>query len=53
MSIAADSEAVVELSTAIGKDMGQLTKLATADKASLVDAINEIEARIRALEANT
>lgn len=51
MSKAADSEAVEELAVAIGKDVGQLTKLGTSDKSSLVDAINEILSRLDDLES--
>lgn len=45
MSIVAESTAIEELAIAIGKDMGQLTKLGTSDKSSLVDAINETLSR--------
>ena len=45
MSRVADSSAIEELAVAIGKDIGQLTKLGTSDKSSLVDAINEILSR--------
>lgn len=50
MSKVADSSAIEELAVAIGKDIGQLTKLGTSDKSSLVDAINEILSRLDALE---
>lgn len=50
MSKVADSSAIEELAVAIGKDIGQLTKLGTSDKSSLVDAINEILSRLEALE---
>lgn len=42
MSKVAESSAIEELAVAIGKDIGQLTKLGTVDKSSLVDAINEV-----------
>ena len=42
MSKLAESSAIEELAIAIGKDIGQLSKLGTTDKSSLVDAINEI-----------
>lgn len=45
MSKVADSSAIEELAVAIGKDIGQLTKLGTSDKSSLVDAINETLSR--------
>lgn len=45
MSKVAESSAIEELAVAIGKDVGQLTKLGTTDKSSLVDAINETLAR--------
>ena len=41
MSIVAESTAIEELAIAIGKDIGQLSKLGTVDKSNLVDAINE------------
>ena len=47
MSKVAESSAIEELAVAIGKDIGQLTKLGTSDKSSLVDAINEILSRNR------
>ena len=47
MSKVADSSAIEELAVAIGKDIGQLTKLGTSDKSSLVDAINETLSRNR------
>lgn len=45
MSKVAESSAIEELAMAIGKDIGQLTKLGTSDKSSLVDAINETLSR--------
>ena len=39
------ANAIEELAVAIGKDIGQLTKLGTSDKSSLVDAINETLSR--------
>lgn len=42
MSKVAESSAIEELAMAIGKDIGQLTKLGTVDKSNLVDAINEV-----------
>lgn len=51
MSKVADSSAIEELAVAIGKDIGQLTKLGTTDKSNLVDALNEILSRIEALES--
>lgn len=45
MSKVAESSAIEELAMAIGKDVGQLTKLGTSDKSSLVDAINETLSR--------
>lgn len=45
MSKVSESAAIEELAMAIGKDVGQLTKLGTSDKSSLVDAINETLSR--------
>lgn len=45
MSKVADSSAIEELAVAIGRDIGQLTKLGTSDKSSIVDAINETLSR--------
>ena len=42
MSKIAESSAIEELAVAIGRDIGQLSKLGTGDKSSLVDAINEV-----------
>lgn len=42
MSKIAESSAIEELAVAIGRDIGQLSKLGTVDKSSLVDAINEV-----------
>lgn len=52
MSDVAGDLAVVELTKAVGKDIGELANLGTVNKSSIVDSINEVINRIPVINPN-